>query len=149
MKHAPHVAVALLLLAPAAQAAGFSIEPIGEPGNYMGCVAIDGETEMGFVGVAQTIAVIAHSKLLRLRKGDAVDGTWNIDGAAEQKLDAKTDTADTVSAGLPATPATFALLANGNAFSVTMGATSVEWSLEGSSKALKDLGACMDKNVKP
>ena len=149
MDYAPLFLAVIVLLAPAAHAAGFSVEPIGEPGKYAGCVAIDGETEIGFVGVGQTLAVLAHSKLLRLRKGDAVEGTWNVDGGAERKLDAKTDTADTVSAELPATPATVALLANGNTFSVTMGATSVEWSLEGSSQALKDLGACMDKNVTP
>lgn len=149
MNSAPPFLAAMVLLAPAAHAAGFSIEPIGDPGKYVGCVAINGETEIGFVGVGQTVAVVAHSKLLRLRKGDAVEGTWNVDGGAERRLDAKTDTADTVSADLPATPATLAMLANGDAFSVTMGATSVEWSLEGSRQALKDLGACMDKNVTP
>ena len=140
---------AIFLLAHAAHAAGFTVEPIGEPGKYVGCVAVDGETEMGFVGVGQTVAVLAHSKLLRLRKGDAVDGTWNVDGGAEHKLDAKTDTADTVSAEMPASKATLTLLGNGNTFSVTVGATDVEWSLAGSSKALQDLGACMDKNVTP
>ena len=149
MHYAPLIAAALLLLAPAAHAAGFSIEPIGEPGKYMGCVAVDGETEIGFVGVGPTVAVLAHSKLLRLRKGDAVDGTWNVDGGAEHKLDAKTDDADTVSAEMPASKATLALLSNGSTFSITMGATNVEWSLVGSSKALQDLSACMDKNVKP
>ncbi len=142
------VLIAGLLLAPAAQAA-FKIEPIGEPGAYKGCVAIDGETELGFVGVGQSIGVIAHSELLRLRKGDAVDGTWNVDGGKTYKLDASTDTANTVSADVPPNKAMYDLLSNGNTFSVSMGATDVEWSLTGSGKALQELGACMEKNVKP
>ena len=128
--------------------ADYEISPMGEPGAYTGCLAIDSEAEMGFVAVGQSVAVLAYSKLLRLRVGDEVNGTWTVDDSTARKLDRKTSTADTVTADLPATRETLALLGNGKTFSVTIGATDVEWSLAGSAKALKDLGACMDKNVK-
>ncbi|MBC7801622.1 MAG: hypothetical protein H7Z10_13455 [Gemmatimonadaceae bacterium] len=131
-----------------AHAAGFVIEPIGQPGEVAGCVAINAETEVGLVAVDQTLVLIMTSELLRLRKGDAVDGTWQVDNSKERRLDVKTDTVNTVSVELPASKENFALLANGNTVTVTMGATSVEWGLDGSRKALVDLGTCMDKNAK-
>ncbi len=144
----PTLIAAALLLTTTAQAA-YKIEPIGEPGAHKGCIAIDGETELGFVAAGQSLAILVHSELLRLRKGDPVDGTWNVDGGKEYKLDASTDTANTVSADVPQTKPMFDLLRDGNTLNVTLGATNVEWSLAGSSKALQELGACMDKNVKP
>ena len=147
MKFAVSFLAALVVAIPAAQAT-YSVEPIGEPGAYSGCLAVDGETQLGFVGVGHSIGLIAHSELLRLRKGDAVDGTWSVDGGKSYKLDASTDTANTISASVPPTKAMYDLLVQGSTFNVTMGATDVEWSLAGSGKALTDLGACMDKNVK-
>ena len=144
----PLTAIAMLALSfSQARAAGYQIMPIGEPGKYVGCMAINEQTELGFVAVQQSLGVLMNSKLLRVRQGDAVDGTWRVDEGREMKLDAVSTTADTVTGDLPQSREAFAQLANGNAVTVTLGATTVEWSLEGSKQALADIGACMDKNV--
>ena len=64
------------------------------------------------------------------------------------KLSGTSQNDNTIAAVVPPTPASFKMLGDGNTVSATLGATEVEWSLEGSRQALADLGACMDKNIK-
>ena len=142
------VALLALPLCTPAHAAGYQISPIGNPGAYNGCLAMDVDAGLGFVSFAQNLTVLMQAKLLDVEKGEAVTGTWSVDGSKERSLDDKATDKNIVSAGLAATKEMMALLGDGNQLTVTMGKTSVEFDLAGSKQALQDLGACMDKNVK-
>jgi len=151
MRHARFHLAALVLALPlcsAAHAEGYEITPVGERGAYIGCVAIDANTGVGFAAVGQSLSVLMNAALLRVNKGDQVDGTWAVDGGKERPLSAEADNKDAVSADLQASKEILALLANGNQISATIGATYVDFDLGGSKQALQDLAACMDKNVK-
>ncbi len=140
--------VLALPLCSAAHAEGYEIAPIGERGAYMGCMAIDADTGVSFVAVGQSLSVMMSAALLRVNKGDAVDGTWAVDGGKGRPLSAKADGKNTVSADLQASREIVTLLSNGNQISAVIGATYVDFDLTRSKQALQDLGACMDKNVK-
>lgn len=140
--------VLALPLCSAAHADGYEVAPIGERGAYMGCMAIDADTGVSFVAVGQSLSVMMSAALLRVNKGDAVDGTWAVDGGKGRPLSVKADGNNTVSADLQASKEILTLLSNGNQISAAIGATYVDFDLSGSKQALQDLGACMDKNVK-
>ncbi len=146
MRRLAALACALISFCTAAHAAGFEVVPIGDKGAYVGCVAANSDTEVAFAAVGPQLAILLQSKLLRLRKGDEVDGTWSVDGAKERPLEEKADSPNTVSAMLNDT--TMAQVMKGKAISVTVGATEVEWQLDGTQKAVLDLAACMQTNVK-
>ena len=140
------LALALTPLCTTAYAAGFETMPIGDKGAYVGCIAANGDTSVAFAAVGPHLALLLQSKELRLRKGDAVDGTWSIDGSKERSLDDKTDTANTV--GVTLSDATLAQVMKGSTISATLGATEVEWSLAGTQQAVLELATCMNTNVK-
>lgn len=140
--------IVALPLCAAAYADGFEVSPIGNPGAYMGCMAIDANTGIAFVGVGQTLSVMMTAKLLRVKKGEGVDGTWAVDGGKTHALAAKADGENTVSADLQVTKETMALLSEGSQLSAVIGATYVDFDLGGSKQALRDLSDCMNKNVK-
>lgn len=132
----------------AAYAEGFDVSPIGKPGAYIGCMAVDTNAGLAFVGVGQTLSVMMSAKLLRVKKGEVIDGTWAVDGGKTHPLSTKADSDNTVSADLEVTKNILMLLSDGNQISTTIGATYVDFDLTGSKQALHDLPDCMNKNAK-
>lgn len=138
----------LPLCAPAHAASGYEVQPVGEPGKYIGCTAINTDSAVTFVAVEQTLSVMVTAKGFRVGKGEAVDGTWSVDGGKDRALSPKADANGTVSADLAATFEVMTLLGDGSTFSATVGKNTYEFDLAGSKQALLELSACMDKNVK-
>ena len=141
-------AAALPLCAPAHAASGYDVAPVGEPGKAIGCMAVNGDAGLAFVAVQQNLSVMMTAKGFRVGKGDAVDGTWSVDGGKERALADKADANGTVSVDLVVTKELLALFGNGTTLSATVGKNAYEFDLAGSKQALDELGACMDKNVK-
>lgn len=142
-------ALALTLLPVCAHAASdYDVQPVGEPGKYIGCMAVNADAGVSFVAVEQSLSVMMTAKGFGVTKGEPVDGTWSVDGAKDRALAAKADGPNTVSVDLDATREVLALFGNGNQLSATVGKKSYEFDLAGSRQALTELGGCMDKNVK-
>lgn len=141
-------AAALPFCAPALAASGYDVQPVGDPGKAIGCMAINTDTGVTFVAVQQNLSVMMTAKGFRVGKGEAVDGVWSVDGSKERALSDKADANGTVSADLVASREVMALFGNGNMLSATVGKNTYEFDLAGSKQALEELGACMDKNVK-
>ena len=143
------LSVAALPFCTAAHAAsGYDVQPIGEPGKYIGCMAVNTDAGVNFVAVGQNLSVMMMAKGFGVAKGDKVDGTWSVDGGKERALGDKADGNGTVSVDLVATREGLELFGNGNQLSATVGKNTYEFDLSGSKQALSELGGCMDKNVK-
>ena len=139
---------ALPFCAPAMAASGYDVQPVGDPGKAIGCMAINTDTGVSFVAVQQNLSVMMTAKGFRVGKGDAVDGVWSVDGGKDRPLADKADANGTVSVDLVASKEVLALFGNGNTLSATVGKNTYEFDLAGSKAALEELGGCMDKNVK-
>lgn len=141
-------AAALPFCAPAHAESNYTVQPVGDPGKAIGCMAVNEDAGLAFVAVQQNLSVMMTSKGFRVGKGDAVDGVWSVDGSKDRPLSDKADANGTVSADLVASKEVMTLLGNGTMLSATVGKNTYEFDLSGSKQALSELGACMDKNVK-
>lgn len=129
-------------------ASDYDVQPVGEPGKYIGCMAVNADAGISFVAVEQSLSVMVTAKGFGVTKGQPVDGTWSVDGSKDRALGTKADGPNTVSVDLDATREVMALFGNGNQLTATVGKNSYEFDLAGSRQALTELGGCMDKNVK-
>jgi hypothetical protein len=141
------LAVALLVapFAHPALAADYDVQPIGEKGKEIGCMAINQDAGLAFVAVAQNLSVMMTTKDFKVVKGDPVDGAWSVDGSKDKSLSEKADGPGTVSADMEATAQALSMIANGKELTATVGKSTMVFDLSGSKQALMDLGACMDK----
>lgn len=141
---------ALLLLPPVAVAAGrdgYNVQPIRDGGKFIGCMAMNEETGLTFVGTAETFSVMMTAKDLKVAKGDPVSGTWAIDGGKERPLGMKADGPSTVSADFEASVANMKPFMDGSEVTVAVGKETIEFDLSGSMAAVNELKACMTKGI--
>lgn len=144
MRLPPIALTAALLLAGAAHAAPYAVEPILDKGKTMGCMAINQTDGVVIVAVENSLSVIVTSPDFKVVKDDAVSGTWSIDDSKRRPLAEKANGDGIVSIDLELTKENFELLGQGDELTVALGKTIRSFSLAGSSKALADLSTCMN-----
>lgn len=151
MRSMPLAIAAFLLLplagAMAAGKTGYDVQPIKSEGKFIGCMAMNEDTGLTFVGTAETFSVMMTAKDFKVAKGDPVSGTWTIDGGKERALGIKADGPSTVSADFEATMANIKPFMDGTEVTVALGKNTIEFDLSGSMSAMNELNACMDKGT--
>jgi len=137
-------AIAAVSFCVPAFAGDYDVSPIGEKGAYIGCMATNAVAGVMFVAVQNNLSVMLSSKDFKVAKGDAVKGSWSVDGSKERALGAKADGDGTVSVDLEANKENIELFSNGNELSGTVGKDTMLFDLAGTKVALSDLGECMN-----
>ena len=138
-----------LLVTASAQAGGYQVTVIGDAANFVGCLAINETTGVGFLAVGDTVALLGNAKSLKLSKGDAVSGTWSVDGGEATKFSSKADSANTVTIDVPNDAGAVAALTAGNALTIRAGSSTAKFDLDGSGEAFAALISCMTTKTAP
>ena len=138
----------LPLIAPA-QAAGYQVSVLGDAANFIGCLAINETTGVGFLAVGDTVAVLGNSKALKVSKDDTVAGSWSVDGGDATKFSSKADSMNTVTIDVPNDTTSVVALTTGSALTITAGSDVVKFDLEGAGEALVNLVSCMTTKTAP
>lgn len=141
--------LALPLCATVVQAAGYQISTIGDGSNFVGCLAQNETAGVGFLAVGATVAMFGNTAKFPFAKGDAVTGSWSIDGGTTYPFSSKADSPHTVTIEVPNTAEAVTSLVTGKNLAVTANNISSAFDLDGAGKAFNDLSECMIKNQKP
>jgi hypothetical protein len=128
-----------------ANAADFSVEPLKDGESFIGCLAQNTQSGIGFLAVADKVALFANTARFPIEKGDEVKGSWAVDHGDEAEFSSTADSAHTATIDVPNTPEAVAALTSGKVLRVK--ATGVEgtFPLAGTEQAFTDLIACMQK----
>lgn len=132
-----------------AHAAGYQVSVLGDTTNFIGCLAINETTGVGFLAVGDSVALLANAKALKVEKGDTVSGTWSVDTGDTMKFSSKADSANTVTIDVPNDTASVTALTTGSALTVRAGNNMAKFDLEGSGEAFVNLVSCMTTKTAP
>lgn len=148
----PHILAAvaglsLVFVAPAYAAknrsSAFTIEPMLDGKNFMGCSGTNLAVGMVFVAVEGGFSVMLIAPEFKVTKGDKVVGTWSVDDAKPRALSADANGAGIVSIDLDPSRENLALFNDGDELVARVGKASHAFSLADSEQGLADLTACM------
>lgn len=145
-------AIAALLVLPLcnpAVAASYQVSVIGDAANFVGCLALNETVGIGFLAVGDSVALLGTSKALKIAKGDAVSGKWSVDGGTATNFSAKADTLNTVTIDVPNDAEAVAALTTGKMLTVSNGANTAKFELDGAADAFAGLIACMTTKSAP
>lgn len=140
--------LSLPLIAPA-KAAGYEISVIGDATNFIGCLAINETTGVGFLAVGDSLALLGNAKALKVSKGDSVSGTWSVDTGDIRKFSSKADSDNTVTIDVPNEAAAITSLTTGTALTVRAGNNMAKFDLVGAGDAFTGLVTCMTTKAAP
>ena len=137
------IAVTVLLTLPV-RAAEFTVQPIKDAsGAVSGCLAQDAKGEVGFLAVASTVVLFAHSDAFSIAKGTAVTGTYAVDSAAPVPFASNSDTANTATIDVPNDAESVAALVTGNRLTVTANGKTARFDIANTAQAFSGLVQCM------
>ncbi len=143
------MALAALLLSGAADAADFAVMPLKDGDSFTGCLAQNIDAGVGLLAVGDKVVLFANSPKFTIAKGDAVKGTWSVDGGAPTDFSSAADTDATATIDVPNTTEAVTALTTGKTLAVKANTNSVEFPLEGVEKAFMGLTECMQTQKAP
>jgi hypothetical protein len=132
-----------LLSSVSAHAADFAITPMKDGDSFIGCLAQNTQSGIGYLAVGDKLALFANSDTFTIAKGDQVKGTWSVDGGAEAEFSSTADTDHTVTIDVPNAADSVTALTTGKELTVTANGTAVKLPLAGTEAAFTDLMGCM------
>jgi hypothetical protein len=128
-----------------ARAADFSVEPLKDGNSFIGCLAQNGRSGIGFLAVGDRVALFANAANFPIEKGDQVKGSWSVDDGGTAEFSSTADSAHTVTIDVPNTPEALAALASGRELKVTVNGAEGRFPLAGTEQAFTGLIACVQK----
>eukprot|EP01037_Dinobryon_pediforme_P005510 gene5510-5564_t len=143
LKSAILTAAVVLAFGAPVKAAGYQLSVIGDAKNFMGCLAVNEDTGLGFMAVGDSVALLGNAKALKIAKGSKVAGQWSVDGAAPTAYAGTSDTLNTVTIDVPKDAEAVAALTTGKTLSISNGSNVAKFDLEGSGEAFSNLVSCM------
>ncbi|KQV31554.1 hypothetical protein ASC97_19525 [Rhizobium sp. Root1203] len=126
-----------------ANAADFSVEPLKDGEAFIGCLAQNTPSGIGFLAVDDKVALFANTARFPIEKGDEVKGSWAIDDGDETEFSSTADSAHTATIDVPNTTEAVAALTSGKELRVKANGVKGTFPLAGTEKAFTDLLACM------
>lgn len=148
--HLTTVTLATILLTTASvDAADFSVTPLKDGDNFIGCLAQNTATGIGFLAVGDKVALFANSSKFTFAKGDQVTGSWSVDGGTATDFSSTADTAATATIDVPNTTEAVAALTSGKSLNLTANGATADFSLAGGEKAFMGLSECMTTETAP
>ena len=149
MKHilaaATFVAATLLPMA-TTRAADFGVTPMMDGDSFIGCLAQNNRTGIGYLAVGDKLALFANADAFAITKGERVNGTWSVDGAAAAEFSSTADSDETVTIDVPNDATTVTALTSGKELTVTANGIDVILPLTGTEQAFTELMTCMKEN---
>lgn len=141
--------VAMLLSGTAARAEDFAVMPLKDGDSFTGCLAQNIDAGIGLLAVGDKVVLFANSSKFPIAKGDAVKGSWSVDGGTATDFSSTADTAATATLDVPNTTEAVTALTTGKILTVKANAASVDFPLEGVEKAFTGLTECMQTQKAP
>ena len=138
----------LPIIAPA-QAAGYQVSVLGDAANFIGCLAINETTGVGFLAVGDSVALLGNSKELKVSKGDTVAGSWSVDGGDSTHFSSKADSVNTATIDVPNDANAVVALTTGSALTIKTGSKVAKFDLDGAGEAFANLVSCMTTKKAP
>jgi hypothetical protein len=136
---------AVLLSNTLAQAADFSVEALRDGGSFIGCLAQNTRSGIGFLAVGDKVALFANAAKFPIEKGDQVKGSWSVDDGFEAEFASTADSAHTATIDVPNTSEAVLALTSGKELNVTANGVEGQFPLAGAKQAFTDLIACVEK----
>ncbi|WP_283196269.1 hypothetical protein [Rhizobium sp. AN80A] len=149
MKHilaAATLVAATLLSMATARAADFGVTPMMDGDSFIGCLAQNNRTGIGYLAVGDKLALFANADAFAITKGERVKGTWSVDGAAAAEFSSTADSDKTVTIDVPNDAPTVTALTSGKELTVTANGIDVILPLTGTEQAFTELLTCMKEN---
>jgi hypothetical protein len=136
---------AVLLSSTLAHAADFSVEPLKDGDAFIGCLAQNTQSGIGFLAVGDKVALFANTARFPFEKGDEVKGSWSVDDGDEAEFSSTADSAHTATIDVPNTSEAVLALTSGKELNVTANGVEGQFPLAGAKQAFTDLIACVEK----
>lgn len=149
LKKSVLAAVLCLPFSVSTKAAAYQVTVMGDAANFIGCLAINEATGVGFIAVGDTVALLGTSKELKVNQGDAVAGSWSVDGGDVTTFASKANSANTVTIDVPNDAVAVAALTTGKVLTVKTGGNLAKFDLDGSTGAFVNLVSCMTTKTAP
>ncbi len=149
MKHilaAATLVTTTLLSFAATRAADFGVTPMTDGDTFIGCLAQNNHTGIGYLAVGDKLALFANADAFAITKGERVNGTWSVDGAAAAEFSSTADSDKTVTIDVPNDAAAVTALTSGKELTVTANGIDVILPLTGTEEAFAALTTCMKEN---
>jgi hypothetical protein len=128
-----------------AHAAGFTVTPMKDGESFLGCLAQNTESGIGFLAVGDKLAMFANTDKFSIEKGQQVKGSWSVDDGDEAEFSSTADSAHTATIDVPNASEAVATLTQGEELNVTANGVDASLPLAGTEQAFTDLLACMQK----
>lgn len=146
MKTIATAALAALISAPSVHAADFGVTPMMDGDTFIGCLAQNNHTGIGYLAVGDQLALFANADAFAIAKGERVNGTWSVDGGAAADFSSTADSDKTVTIDVPNEATSVAALTSGKELTVTANGIDVILPLTGTEEAFAELTTCMKEN---
>ena len=136
--------VALPLLAVPAMAA-YVVQPVtGADGTVSACQAINVTSGVLFLAAGSQVVLFANTSKFPFAKGDAVTGTWSVDGSPPAAFTSDGAGANMLAFDVPNTAEAVALLTAGKRLDITANAIKASFDITGTDEAFSGLIDCLN-----